>query len=70
MKIEPTEPVKPIYHQTIGRILEAEIDVRGCIKNEVLRFIVKQSLMECLHRWSYGHTNKMKDTVFYWTSLK
>ena len=50
--MQPTEPVKPTYYQTIGLILEAETGVQGCIKNEVLRFIVKQSLIECLHRWS------------------
>ena len=37
LKIQPTEPVNT-YHQTIGPILEAETDVQGCIKNEVLRF--------------------------------
>ena len=60
MKIEPTEPVKPIYHQTIGRILEAEIDVRGCIKNEVLRFIVKQfdGVSPSVVLWTYEQNER------------
>ena len=66
LKIQPTKPVKPTYHQAIWPILEAE----GCIKNEVLWLTVKQSMMECLHRWADGPTNKMKCTVLYWTSLK
>ena len=69
-KYDPSEPEKPTYHQTIEPILEAETSVYGCIKNEDLRFIVNQTLMERLHRWSDGPTHKMKDTVLYWTSLE
>ena len=60
----PTDPVKPTYHQTTEPIFEAETGAHGCIKNEVLKFIVNQRLMERLHRWSDGPAHKIKDTVF------